>query len=207
MGRLFKTKNNMDLNHLTEITYTGDTDISQHLLTLYSLTISLKAKNILELGVRNGNSTLAFLLGTTVTEGQLVSVDITENNLLRETYKQFKNWNYIISDSLTFLQTHKPVTPYDIIFIDDWHDGEHVSKELEYIEKYITTSSLILLHDAMCYNTQPKYHLYLDKDGEFANGGPYGALKNLDKDVWEFCTIPVNNGLTILRKKDSVAIF
>lgn len=197
----------MNLNYLVESTYTGTIDISQHLLTLHALTVSLKAKKILELGVRDGNSTLAFLLGLSVTEGHLTSVDINETPLLREKFNTFKNWNYTISDSLVFLKNHKPETPYDIVFIDDWHDGEHVSKELNYIENFITPSSLILLHDAMCHNTQPKYHLFLDTGGEFSNGGPYKALSNLDKNKWEFSTIPVNNGLTILRKLDEVAIF
>jgi predicted O-methyltransferase YrrM len=195
------------IENLITSTYNGNTDISQHLLTLFALTVSLKAKNILELGVRDGNSTLAFLLGTKVTNGNLISVDISETPSLRETYKDYKNWNYVISDALLFLEQHVPQVPYDIVFIDDWHDGKHVLKELNYIEKNITTSSLILLHDAMCYNTQPKYHLYQDKDGEFANGGPYGALSQLDKNIWEYSTIPTNNGLTILRKLDQVAIF
>ena len=38
-------------------------------------------------------------------------------------------------------------------------------------------------------------------DPEWANGGPYRAVKELDSNKWEYVTIPVNNGLTILRKK------
>lgn len=197
----------MNLNYLIESTYTGTLDISQHLLTLYALTISLKAKKVLELGVREGNSTLAFLLGLNITKGDLTSIDIRETHSLREKFNSFKNWNYVISDSLLFLENFKPETPYDIVFIDDWHDGEHVIKELNYIETFITPSSIILLHDAMCPNTQPKYHLYSDVSGEFGNGGPYKALLNLNKNKWEFCTIPINNGLTILRKLDKVDIF
>lgn len=197
----------MNINYLVNTTYTGTQDISQHLLTLFSLTVSLKSKNILELGVRQGHSTLAFLLGLQITGGTLTSIDIQETLELRQKFSNFKNWNYIISDSLLFLENHTPQIPYDIVFVDDWHDGEHVTKELNYIEKFITPSSLILLHDAMCNNTQPKYHHYLDKDGEFGNGGPYGAIAKLDKNIWEYSTIPVNNGLTILRKLDSVAIF
>lgn len=197
----------MNIDHLINVTYTGTEDISQHLLTLFSLTLSLKAKRVLELGVRNGNSTSAFLSGLQITKGHLTSVDISENPRLREIFKTYNNWDYIISDALKFLEDFKPIAPYDIVFVDDWHDGEHVKKELNFIEKFITPSSLILLHDAMCYNTQPKYHHYLDKDGEFGNGGPYGALAALDKNIWEYSTIPVNNGLTILRKLDSIAIF
>jgi len=37
-------------------------------------------------------------------------------------------------------------------------------------------------------------------------GGPYKALLELDMDKWEYATIPVNHGLTILRKKGEVKI-
>ena len=62
-------------------------------------------------------------------------------------------------------------------------------------------NSLILLHDLMGNNSQPNYYHPIDvTSGEWANGGPYEAVKNLPKDKWEWVTIPVNNGLTILRK-------
>ena len=51
--------------------------------------------------------------------------------------------------------------------------------------------------------THPKYHYYTTTDGEFGNGGPYGALKLLDRNKWEYCTIPYDHGLTILRKLDN----
>ena len=41
------------------------------------------------------------------------------------------------------------------------------------------------------------------KDGQWANGGPYRAVAELNPQFWEFSTLPWNNGLTILRKKYS----
>jgi len=36
--------------------------------------------------------------------------------------------------------------------------------------------------------------------GEWSQGGPTHAVLELDKNKWEWVTIPFNNGLTILRK-------
>jgi predicted O-methyltransferase YrrM len=197
----------MEISHLINETYYGVSDSSQHTLTLFALTIALKAKNILELGVRNGGTTQPFLNALHITKGMLTSVDIQEDVKLRANFDKHKNWSYIISDAIKFLQSVNKDVFYDIVFIDDWHDGKHLYSEICLIEKHITPSSLILIHDCMCYNTQPKYHYYLDNEGEFGNGGPYGAISRLDKNIWEYCTIPVNNGLTILRKLDKVVTF
>jgi hypothetical protein len=43
--------------------------------------------------------------------------------------------------------------------------------------------------------------------GQWAKGGPYRAVAELDPQFWEFSTLPYNNGLTILRKKYSNKFF
>jgi predicted O-methyltransferase YrrM len=197
----------MAISTLIDLTLNEGKDSSQHYITLFALILSLKAKNVLELGVRNGNTTKPFLLGLDYVKGNLTSVDIEDNPYLRNKLKDFTNWNFIVSDSIKFLESVKPGTIYDLVFVDDWHDGLHVKKQLELIEKMITPSSLVVLHDCMCLNTQPNYHYYQDKEGEFANGGPWRAIKELDKSVWEYVTIPVNNGLTILRKLGEELVF
>jgi len=53
-------------------------------------------------------------------------------------------------------------------------------------------------------NYTPHYHVDLTmKEGQWANGGPYRAIAELNPQFWEFSTIPSCNGLTILRKKYS----
>jgi len=91
-----------------------------------------------------------------------------------------------------------------LIYVDDWHSYDHVKKELEYIDKLVSPSSVVLLHDLMYANYEPHYHTDIAcRDGQWANGGPYRAVAELDQNFWEFATIPVSNGLTILRKKYS----
>jgi glycosyltransferase involved in cell wall biosynthesis/predicted O-methyltransferase YrrM len=185
----------------------GVEDTSQHKITLFSLALSVNAKNILELGVRKGITTTPLLEASSYTKGRVTSVDIMENTQLHYLKSKYKNWNYVIQDSIKFLENISNDEIYDLIFIDDWHDGDHLYKEIQLLEPHITPFTLILIHDSMCYNTQPNYHYFKDEGGEFGNGGPYGGLEKLDKNIWEYSTIPVNNGLTILRKKGEVLNF
>ena len=76
--------------------------------------------------------------------------------------------------------------------------------ELELLDFQVGSSTVILLHDLMYANFEPHYHTDMDvHEGQWANGGPYRAVAELNKNFWEFSTIPVCNGLTILRKKYS----
>jgi predicted O-methyltransferase YrrM len=194
--------------HLINETLNGTGDSSQHTMALFGLALTLKAKNILELGVRAGLTTLPLLHSTLYTGGHLTSIDIEENAAIRQLHNNnSSNWDYIISEAQHYLKNLPQDKIFDLVLIDDWHDGDHLFEEIKLIEPHITPSSLILIHDCMCYNTQPSYHVYLDKEGEFANGGPYGAVQRLDREIWEYSTIPVNNGMTILRKLDKTLIF
>jgi hypothetical protein len=66
----------------------------------------------------------------------------------------------------------------------------------------ISPRTVVLLHDLMYGFHAPHYHSDLTlSTGQWAEGGPYRAVAELNPQFWEFATIPVNNGLTILRKK------
>ena len=94
---------------------------------------------------------------------------------------------------------------YDLIYVDDWHSYPHVKRELEEIDRVSDENTIILLHDLMS-NSEPNYWSPIDYDenGEWGLGGPYRAVEELDKEKWEWMTIPTNHGLTILRKKGKV---
>jgi len=182
----------------------GHADTDAHVLTLFSLVVSLGAKKILELGVRDGNSTDALLKGVEYTGGVVTSVDI-EGTSYVPTNKS--RWHFHRGDALVFLNTLPEGEMFDLVFVDDWHSYRHVSDELRLLDQHVTPASLILLHDTM-YGTTPNYHSDLTlKTGQWANGGPYRAVAELDPQFWEFSTIPVGHGLTILRKKYSTKYF
>jgi predicted O-methyltransferase YrrM len=194
-------------NHLETLIDTvlkGHGDSDKHLLTLFSISLSLQAKNILELGVRNGATTLPFLMASKLLNGSLESVDTNSTTFkCPKEYKQ--HWKFHKIDALEFLEIQsKNNIKYDLIYVDDWHSYQHVKKELEYIDQMIKPSGLVLLHDLMYGNTCPYYHVDLTTcSPQWENGGPYRAVAELNPNFWEFSTIPSNNGLTILRKKYS----
>ena len=183
-------------------TLTGTSDSDQHLTTLFGITLQLKAKNILELGVRWGDTTEPMLAGVALNQGHITCVDINPTEWMCPDNLK-KNYTFIQSDAIKFLEQEiEKGSYYDLVYVDDWHTGPHVKKELELIDKITDNKSIILLHDLMGCNTQPEYFYPINEtQGEWAYGGPYAAIKDLDLNKWEWATIPVNNGLTILRKK------
>lgn len=188
------------LGQVINTTLLGGKDSDQHLTTLFSLVIQTKAKSILELGVRYGDTTLPLTLGTYLVAGTVDAVDILPTEYqCPEILKP--HWNFIQSDAIEFLENNTKY--YDLIYIDDWHSYSHVKKELELIDKFADNKTLILLHDLMGCWSNPNY-FYPIKSApfeEWGEGGPYAAVKELNLEKWEYSTIPVCNGLTILRKK------
>jgi predicted O-methyltransferase YrrM len=197
----------MNVYDLERITTKGKGDSDQHVLTLYAIAVGMKAKRILELGVRNGDSTRPLLLAAHKNDGHLVSVDI-QPTCYKPPYELQTNWTFIQSDALSFLKNDNPLEPYDLIFVDDWHAYSHVKQELEELDRLVSPRTVILIHDLMYGNTCPYYHSDLTlTTGQWANGGPYRAVAELNPQFWEFSTLPYNNGLTLLRKKYSNRYF
>ena len=193
----------IDLTKILEMSLNGNGDSDKHIMTLFSIAIGGKSKNIIELGVRGGNTTLPLILAAKLNGGKVTSVDINETEFQCPSDLQ-DNWTFVKSDAIEFLSKINPNETIDLIYIDDWHSYEHVKKELEIIDTLVSPSTIILLHDLMYGNTNPFYHTDLTlNDGQWANGGPYRAVAELNPQFWEFANLPWNNGLTILRKKYS----
>jgi len=183
---------------------TGGGDSDKHLLTLFSIALSIDAKSILELGVRGGATSLPFLMAAGLTNGFVESVDLNPTSFsCPEEY--LDKWKFYQANALDILKEKtESKTKYDLIYVDDWHSYDHVKAELEYIDQLVRPGSIIILHDLMYGNTCPYYHVDLTLcSPQWANGGPYRAVAELNPNFWEFSTIPSNNGLTILRKKYS----
>jgi predicted O-methyltransferase YrrM len=179
-------------------------DTDGHLMTMFSLVLSLNAKNVLELGVRAGNSTKPLLDAVQITGGTLTSVDIDKPVELVHKHLNNDHWKFQHCDSLGYLRTLPDDEIFDLVLVDDWHDGLHALQEIELLDRHVTTKSIILLHDTMCPHTEPEYHLYDTVGGEFGHGGPYRVIKELNPNRWEWSTIPVSHGLTMIRKKKDV---
>ena len=194
--------NSADLNHLIAKTKYGNDTTDKHQLTFFALAMSIGARRILELGVRDGNSTAPWIMAAMELDGFVDSVDLEPTRWqCPEAGRPY--WKFTQSDAIKFLEDCVANnTQYDLIYVDDWHSYAHVKRELEIIEHMITPSGIILLHDLMYNNSQPDYHMELNAaDPQWAEGGPYRAVKELDPEIWEWATIPSNHGMTLLRKK------
>jgi predicted O-methyltransferase YrrM len=180
----------------------GHGDSDQHLMTLFGLTLNGKCTRILELGVRAGITTFPFLCAAKELNGHVTSVDIDQTSF--DCPEELKpHWTFVQSDAIKFLEDRASEnTQYDLVYIDDWHSYDQVKRELELVDTMVTPSSMILLHDLMYSGTHPHYHSELNTtDAQWANGGPYRAVAELDPAIWEWATIPFNHGMTLLRKK------
>lgn len=194
-------------NHLLHTVLNGTGDSDQHLLTMFSLVLNTKSKRILELGTRWGTTTLPLLCSAKEVGGHVHSVDIEDTTFeCPEELKPF--WTFTKSDAIKFLENQvEQKAFFDFVYIDDWHSYDQVKREIELVEQMIGPSSIILLHDLMYSGTHPHYHSELNpSDPQWANGGPYRAIAELDLNIWEWATIPFNHGLTLLRKKSGVII-
>jgi hypothetical protein len=179
----------------------GNLDSDRHIITIFSIALASKGKTFVELGVREGHTTEPLYEAAKLNGGHLWSVDI---NIPTEFKSNDKNYTFSQKDSIEFLENWPKDKKIDLVYVDDWHSYYHVKKQLELLDQLVGPSSVILLHDLMYGNTDPFYHSDLTlKEGQWAEGGPYRAVSELNPQFWEWSTLPWNNGLTILRKKYS----
>jgi len=198
----------MTPHYLERITFQvqhGQQDTDRHLLALYGMAMQLHARYILELGVRTGNTTLPFLCAAADLGGIVHSVDLEPTSFqVPSDLKAY--WRFFQSDAHAWLEKNiRRPGQYDLIYIDDWHSYPHVRRELELLAPACTPSTVILLHDLMYSGAHPNYRSDPNTtDAQWAGGGPYRAVAELDPAVWEWATLPVNHGLTILRRRGEV---
>ena len=181
----------------------GKLDSDRHLISIFSIALASKGEVYVELGVREGHTSEPLHKAAELNLGKLWSVDVNEPTEYRPP-DNTAHYEFKKIDSIKFLEEWPKHIKMDVVFVDDWHSYEHVKKQLELLDKCVGPSSIILLHDLMYGNTEPFYHTDLTlTDGQWAEGGPYRAVAELDPQFWEWSTLPWNNGLTILRKKYS----
>ena len=123
------------------------TDITAHVVRLYNFTVQLpvKEKIVVELGVRNGNSTVALLAAVNDSGGHLYSVDIAACHGVQERYKDEPNWTFIHGDDMEVVKRwNKSI---DHLFIDTSHTVDHTLMELQEWGKWVKQGGIITLHD------------------------------------------------------------
>lgn len=118
-------------------------DMEPHVDTLVAL--ARECSVIVELGVRGGVSTWAFLDGLPE-DGRLVSADIdgTVAHLVPKRISSDPRWTLIVGDDRDkHIQRRLPVA--DLVFIDTSHEYHHTATELSLAQRL--EAARIVLHD------------------------------------------------------------
>jgi len=181
------------------------TDISEHLLTIYSEAVECRPKLIVELGVRGGESTRALLLAAKRYGARLISVDIEDCAKANSSIC----WTFVQSDDIDFgnkfsewNQAKGLDSAIDVLLIDTSHTYEHTLSEIHTWFPYLAPGAKVLFHDtsnsALCgfgVTRAIQDHLQIQFDES-------KYLPALYIEGWLVRHNPACNGLTILRKLD-----
>jgi predicted O-methyltransferase YrrM len=111
---------------------------------IYEKIKNIKKINILEFGVREGLSTSIFLSLCDKNLGKLTSVDIVDYKHL------FKNkkWIFLQSRDDNFAHIKKKIKKkLDVIYIDSYHEPEHIKKILYYYYKFLKKDGIMFVDD------------------------------------------------------------
>lgn len=133
-------------------------DIKEHMPFLTKIALESEAERILELGVRLGGSTKAFLKAADILNAKVISIDIEDCSFVSDS----PHWEFHQMNDLDYELKEK----VDILFIDTSHTYLQTLKELG---KFGDMANLIILHDTEhCPDVKKAIEKYLsDRPGEF----------------------------------------
>ncbi|MDG7010820.1 MAG: class I SAM-dependent methyltransferase [Nitrososphaerota archaeon] len=160
------------------------TDIHEHLVTLFMLTVELNLRTVVELGTRGGESTVALLMAVKEIGGKVFSYDVDECSEAKHVIKQYgleEYWEFTRGDDL-FAKWNSPI---DHLFIDTTHTYEQTSKELQRYEPFVRSGGIVTMHDSVSF---PEVKQAVQD---------YSRLRR-DIKLYEYLN---NNGLFVLFKK------
>jgi hypothetical protein len=135
------------LEELTRYANETDTDISDHLVTIYLEALKMNPKVIVELGVGNGQSSIAFNCVNKEIGSQLFGIDIEPN--ARNSYNNLVNSKFILADDCAIVNEYKTMfgPNIDVLMIDSSHYYEHTKDEISKWFPLLSDKSLVIFHD------------------------------------------------------------
>lgn len=164
----------------------NDSDISEHLTTLFFLTVEFNLKRVLELGVRDGLSNTALVEAASKIGGHVWSIDIDSCDVAKRNISQAnlnEYWTFIQGDDIKIGIDWKQ--ELDHIFIDTSHTYQHTLNEINTYEKFLVKNGFITFHDTRSFPG------VLKAIKEFMSRNP---------ERYNFYNYFNNNGFAIIRK-------
>lgn len=131
------------------------TDIDDYLPVFEQLALRDDVNVVVELGVRDGNSTRAWLRGL-AGHGHLWSVDIVPPPADVVPPEHDDDWTMILGDDVSADVLAQIPERIDVLFIDTDHSFEHTLDELYLYGRRVRSGGAILLHDTE--NEHPEDH-------------------------------------------------
>jgi len=191
------------------------TNISDHLLTLFVESLSVRPRLIVELGVGAGGSNFVLERVAVSYGSKFLSVDIKDYSGT----SSYDGWTFIQKDDIEFARefggwckNHGTKPEIDILFIDTSHLFDHTVQEIDSWFRFLSKASKVIFHDTNLRD------IYFRRDGSMGCGwnndrGVIRALEeyfhtsfNEKKDFidlrngWIIKHYSLCNGLTILEK-------
>ncbi len=120
-----------------------DSDIVGHMPRLYA-EAAIGNAQIIELGVRTGNSTSAFLAAVEQHGGHLWSVDIVQPDVPWE-WLDHPSWTLTIADDREVIE--QMPDDVDVLFIDTSHFYNETLRELRSYVPKVRDGGVVLMHD------------------------------------------------------------
>lgn len=121
------------------------TDIQDHLEFLYDTVRAYESPDVVELGVRSGESTSAFLAALEdIASGHLDSVDINPPQVPQHWFEN-PQWTFHQGNDLDLQAVLPP--EFDVLFIDTSHTYEQTLAELRAFVPRVAPGGIVLMHD------------------------------------------------------------
>jgi glycosyltransferase involved in cell wall biosynthesis len=137
-------------------------DIADHLPRFVDLVKTLDARKVIELGVRSGVSTVAWLEGLRSTGGRLWSVDIDPAPFAPQ-----PQWTFIRGDDRDDKVLRQLPRDVDIVFVDTSHEYEHTVEEIAIYAQRLRPGGAMVFHDTEVENfgVKPAVAEWVERDG------------------------------------------
>jgi predicted O-methyltransferase YrrM len=140
----------INLELLLQERIAAGTDISDHLAFLKQITIDKDAKIVMEIGVRGGESTIAFLTGLEKTGGFMYSCDLNPPSFPVNSLYGKTPWDHFAGGDRNYVGYSEQLGirgRVDLLHIDTSHNYEDTKFELENFVPYLNETGVLLMHD------------------------------------------------------------